>query len=332
MEDNIGKDIIGNGINVDGDRDLGDGNCLGTNGNAGNGNSEDQGDALGKSRFTYGDLTAPMPVSKYASHYKMDHPKRGIALIFNHEKFETPHLRPRAGTAEDCKNLKECLKNLGFDVQVFQDLRRNEIEEHIQGASKVNHVNYDCIIVAVLSHGEQGIIYARDTHYKPEMLWSYFTPEKCITLAGKPKIFFLQACQGDRLDAGVTLATTETDGEVVSTYKIPQQADFLMVYSTVKGYYSWRNTTKGSWFVQALCKELRERAFSNDLMTLLTFVSQRVAFDFESNVPDSPTMHRQKQVPCIVSMLTRLIQFTKTGSEMSSQSAHVFLDELGKKK
>lgn len=77
----------------------------------------------------------------------------------------------------------------------------------------------------------------------------------------------------------------------------------------IAGYYSWRNTTKGSWFVQSLCEELRRRAHSNDILTILTFVSQRVAIDYESNVPDSVTMHRQKQIPCIMSMLTRLLQF-----------------------
>jgi caspase 7 len=79
----------------------------------------------------------------------------------------------------------------------------------------------------------------------------------------------------------------------------------------VAGYYSWRNTTRGSWFIQALCDQLKHRGFEMDLVTLLTFVSQRVAFDFESNCPDSPTMHQQKQIPCIMSMLTRLIQFTR---------------------
>lgn len=77
----------------------------------------------------------------------------------------------------------------------------------------------------------------------------------------------------------------------------------------IVGYYSWRNTTKGSWFVQSLCEELRRRAHTSDILTILTFVSQRVAVDYESNVPDSVAMHRQKQIPCIMSMLTRLLQF-----------------------
>lgn len=64
------------------------------------------------------------------------------------------------------------------------------------------------------------------------------------------------------------------------------------------GFYSWRNTTKGSWFMQSLCAELDENGKRYDLLTLLTFVSQRVAYDFESNTPDTPTMHQQKQIPC----------------------------------
>lgn len=100
----------------------------------------------------------------------------------------------------------------------------------------MDHSDRDCIVVSVLSHGEQGIIYAKDTHYKPDILWSYFTPDKCPSLAGKPKLFFIQACQGDKLDPGVKMYTrTETDGDVVASYRIPLQADFLVMYSTVKG-------------------------------------------------------------------------------------------------
>lgn len=193
----------------------------------------------------------------------------------------------------------------------------------------MDHSHHDCILIAVLSHGEMGIIYAKDTPYKPDHLWSMFAGNRCPTLAGKPKLFFLQACQGDKLDCGVNLTAsgrTETDGEIHNSYKIPNQADFLIVYSTVKGFYSWRNTTKGSWFIQALCDELRRRAHDHDLLTILTFVSQRVALDFESNVPDSSAMHRQKQIPCVMSMLTRLVQFSKpsgygAGGSSSSHSS-----------
>lgn len=75
------------------------------------------------------------------------------------------------------------------------------------------------------------------------------------------------------------------------------------------GFYSWRNTTKGSWFMQCLCQELELNGTKYDILTLLTFVCQRVAIDFESNTPDNPIMHQQKQIPCITTMLTRLLRF-----------------------
>ena len=62
--------------------------------------------------------------------------------------------------------------------------------------------------------------------------------------------------------------------------------------------------------MQALCIELRENGHRYDILTLLTFVCQRVAMDFESNTPENMHMHQQKQIPCITSMLTRLVKFT----------------------
>jgi hypothetical protein len=75
------------------------------------------------------------------------------------------------------------------------------------------------------------------------------------------------------------------------------------------GYYSWRNPQLGSWFIQALCEELRIHGRTRDLVTLLTFVCRRVAIDFQSSVPSDEQMNRKKQVPVITSMLTRLIYF-----------------------
>lgn len=78
------------------------------------------------------EVYARMPVPKYATHYKMDHKKRGIALIFNHETFECGNLKSRAGTNEDCQNFKECLSVLGFDVKVFKDLTYAQLDSQVK--------------------------------------------------------------------------------------------------------------------------------------------------------------------------------------------------------
>lgn len=63
--------------------------------------------------------------------------------------------------------------------------------------------------------------------------------------------------------------------------------------------------------MQALCEAFDKYGFQLDLLTLLTFVNRRVAIEYESNVPGVNTMHQQKQIPCITSMLTRLVKFEK---------------------
>uniref|UniRef100_A0A1Q3EXQ9 Putative caspase n=1 Tax=Culex tarsalis TaxID=7177 RepID=A0A1Q3EXQ9_CULTA len=274
----------------------------------------DVADALGHGNGLdhYGNrLKARMPVDRYASDYNMNHAKRGLALIFNHEHFEIPQLKSRAGTNVDCENLASTLKHLDFDVRVYKDMKLRDMQKEVEKVAKMDHSDNDCILITILSHGELGYLYAKDCQYKLDIIWSYFTANHCPTLAGKPKLFFIQACQGDQLDAGVTLSDrTETDSAGSMSYKIPAHADFLIAYSTIPGFYSWRNTQKGSWFMQSLCQELNQHGKKYDILTLLTFVAQRVAYDFESNTPDIPMMHQQKQIPCVTTMLTRLLRFT----------------------
>jgi hypothetical protein len=43
----------------------------------------------------YGRIYAKMPAARYSSEYNMNHAKRGIALIFNHEHFDFPSLKSR---------------------------------------------------------------------------------------------------------------------------------------------------------------------------------------------------------------------------------------------
>ena len=79
----------------------------------------------------------------------------------------------------------------------------------------------------------------------------------------------------------------------------------------VEGYYSWRNTAKGSWFIQTLTDELTKSLSSSDdvdLSRVLTVVTRRVAFEFQSIAAISH-LNAKKQVPAIHSTLTREIHF-----------------------
>jgi Caspase domain len=181
-------------------------------------------------RDTNNRYIARMPVERYASEYNMNHVNRGHAVIFNHENFEIPSLKSRAGTRVDCENLIETLQGLNFDVKVYTDLKLKQIRDKVDELSQLDHSTNDCVVVCILSHGELGYIYAKDVQYKLDSVWGSFTANHCPSLAGKPKLFFIQACQGDMLDGGVVLHNrTETDsGGSQMSYKIPIHADFLI--------------------------------------------------------------------------------------------------------
>nr|AAC18083.1 recombinant reversed caspase-3 [synthetic construct] len=103
----------------------------------------------------------------------------------------------------------------------------------------------------------------------------------------------------------------ETDSGVdddMACHKIPVEADFLYAYSTAPGYYSWRNSKDGSWFIQSLCAMLKQYADKLEFMHILTRVNRKVATEFESFSFDA-TFHAKKQIPCIVSMLTKELYF-----------------------
>ncbi|XP_029665790.1 caspase-1-like isoform X1 [Formica exsecta] len=270
----------------------------------------------------YSTSTAFMPVPIDADRYNMNHKNRGKCIIFNHEEFDSG-IDKREGSTTDAMRLQKSFGNLGFDIEIENDLSHMEVMDKIEKLSQYDHTDNDCLCIIVLTHGLQNdLIWAKDVAYKSEKIWKPFTADKCITLAGKPKLFFFQACRGDQVDSGVVLSprslipSEATD--TVSSYKIPTHADFLIAHSSVQDFYTWRNPVEGTWYIQCLCKVLDEYGTKMDLMSMLTLTARKVATDFASINPIDKTMHDKKQVPSATSMLIRSVYFPPKLNEQST--------------
>lgn len=283
----------------------------------------DETDALGKSgsvgpappSSAPGSRLPAMSASEFkADCYNMNHKQRGSAIIFNNKRFAvSTGMGERSGTDVDCQSLYMLFTEMGFNTQIFSDVTTQQMESAMVNVGKTNHSDADCFACAVLSHGEEGFVYGVNGPIQIEKLVGPIKGHRCPSLAGKPKIVFIQACRGTQLDEGVEVAdalgVTESDAEEVEIRRIPTEADFLMAYSVVPGFYAWRNSTRGSWFIQALVEVLRENWKRMDLLSMMTRVNKKVAYDFESNA-SKEFMNRKKQIPCITSMLTRDLYFT----------------------
>lgn len=94
--------------------------------------------------------------------------------------------------------------------------------------------------------------------------------------------------------------------------------DFLIAFSTLPGFYSFRNNVNGSWFIQELCQELNENDGSHHLLSVLTNVKRTIAYDYESTNANNSNLDQKKQISCVMSMLTKLVFFPKPNSQTES--------------
>jgi caspase-like apoptosis-related cysteine protease len=245
----------------------------------------------------------------------MFHKNRGICLILETEHFSDKHastrtLGRRHGSHVDVENTRRVFQGLGFTVLHEKDRARSETIAILKWVASMDHRDSDCFVCVVLTHGDHGELFAYDGKYTIDLLFRNFLADNCSTLCGKPKLFFIQACQGGLLDNGVLVqASRDAIDNTVSYFKIPTYADFMIAYSTLPGFYSFRNTEKGSWFIRSLCQVLEKYHNEFDLLSMMTIVSQLVAYDYTS-VASTAELSHKKQVPCITSMLTRRVFLT----------------------
>ena len=251
------------------------------------------------------------PGSLYASPaecYKLDSEPKGICLIINITEFEssataTTHnnvprnLGPRTGTEADVRQLTGVFQWLKFKVEVHGNVNKSDFLRIINDTKELDHTAYDAFVCCIMSHGYLGHICTKDQSVRIlEDIAQAFYPESCPTLAGKPKIFFIQSCQisGTGILGSVAGQATADDGEFCAseitncesdaekftapdvskrTLLLPDAPDFFMSYSTLPRCLSFRQQQRGCFYVQALTEVLKKGL---GLQASLDEVTQRV--------------------------------------------------------
>lgn len=167
----------------------------------------------------------------------------------------------------------ECLdkvfKWLGFQVEVENNCEGSRMLSLVRELSRRDHSHTDCLVCCVLSHGKEDGVYGVDGNVVAiKQLTEFFDGTNCRSLAGKPKLFFIQACQGNKEQRAVYI---ESDGPsqsrsrsrslvqsdaVVIRDSIPADADFLLGMATVNSFTCYRDKVEGTWYIQTLCRNL----------------------------------------------------------------------------
>jgi len=224
--------------------------------------------------------------------YKMTAIPRGVALIINNESFGTEvELETRFGSEQDVVKLHKLFQELHFDVQTKRNLTRKQLLNELDWVACEDHSEYDCFVLWIMSHGTTGRVYCTDGNTLPvETVTDMLNNAACKTLRGKPKVCFIQACRGQMEDEVVVSQSqapahqrsdSPLDPNVPSSSSLPPSiaahTDFLMAYSTVDGYVSYRNENEGSQYVRILVDVFRERVEHDHLVSILTKVNRKLS-------------------------------------------------------
>ena len=145
--------------------------------------------------------------------YQMTANPRGVAVVINNKIF-TCGMKNREGTDKDAAALQRLFTHLGFFTNRYNDLTGTQIRRTFNELASIDHKKFDCLLIAVLTHGIKGKLYGTDGELIPvEDLTKLFNGYRCPSLIGKPKIFLLQACRGGNFDYGVDHDMTDGDDD-----------------------------------------------------------------------------------------------------------------------
>nr|KAG5694967.1 hypothetical protein BaRGS_024150 [Batillaria attramentaria] len=205
--------------------------------------------------------------------------------------------------------LQSTFENLHFKVEVHDNKTDTELLRLVAETARKDHSMYDCFVCCILSHGNLGVVYgANGVAVAIRDLTSQLRAQLCPSLRGKPKLFFLQACQGLAEQAGYDCRDTESDAvEEEEVQKIPDESDFLLGYSTIPGFVSYRNRQTGSYYIRKLTETLDECAEDHDIHEILTMVNYSVGKDDISTVRGT-----RKQTPAPMYTLRKKLIFKRS--------------------
>lgn len=252
--------------------------------------------------------------------YSLKRRPRGHCLIFNNYDFgksraslKGNRLNNRPGTHKDAGELRRIFSMLHFLPEEKTDMPASEMLSTIKEFAEKDHSEMDAFVCCILSHGNKGTVMGADG--EPVQIRDLtLALAHCQTLLKKPKVFFIQACQGEQFQKPAHVQADgddedegseeelEEDAQSVQLPSIPIEADFLIGMATVESYKSFRHTAKGSIYIQELCRQLENNLQrKEDILSILTKVNREVSLQ---------VLNGHKQMPEPRYTLTKKLVFS----------------------
>lgn len=204
--------------------------------------------------------------------YNMVRLPRGKCIIINNRDFGG-RLETRHGSDVDVHRMMCLFSGFHLECEAHQNLKAKEMEEVLKAAAESEQQwSADCLVVVLMSHGDQDIVFGTDCiplNVRQEV-YPLFSDDNCPALQGKLKLLFVHAWRRDNNDSGTYAWSTSADAlplcpppepESLSDTEAVQQErmwtvwDMYIVYKTMPGYGALKKEVIGSWLLSAVFNE-----------------------------------------------------------------------------
>ncbi|XP_074625500.1 caspase-3-like isoform X1 [Acropora palmata] len=227
----------------------------------------------------------PSPISEPEC-YKIDSKPKGLCLLINNMTFKEENLNRHDAIYDEERLHNLFAGKLDFEVHPFNDLDNCQMQAICTEFGGKDHRQYDAFVCIIMSHGTCGdkIKGVNGRTIGIDDLMSEFNIERCPSLANKPKLFLVQACRGlaeDRFlcptDKSQDIVDFTVSDSTLSRSICPQESDFLLAFSTVPGYVSYRRPNFGSFFMQAVADVFEKDHDKDHVLDMLMKVNREVS-------------------------------------------------------
>lgn len=180
--------------------------------------------------------------------YKLRNPLVVLVGCVDYTPVENSPYSSLPGTKKALADMRDLYENTyGYEVMSSYDakdpstgfMKKKQILDFfksIQDLLKKNPDNYDGLIVVLSGHGRESTFVTSELkQIRITKITDMFTLDQLPSLVNKPKLFFLDCCQGQSKDEGIDI-----NGELHNVYE-----DFVVIYPTVPGYQVADEADKG---------------------------------------------------------------------------------------
>lgn len=210
----------------------------------------------------------------------------GLALIVSND-YSSTRIASLTATSNDARLLKASLVELNYTVVYKHNIRRMDLLSLLDDVTSMTFpCNFKRLVFAFSGHGTDGsnIVMQDGASVNIAFVVAKFLPVNKPHLCSIPKLFFIDACRGQRVDAGVTFVKYDQvaaplvarGAKALETVRYPSEGNFLIAYSTTAGYEAYEFTARGGLWMSVLAKKLLSE--DKSVVDVLTDVNQELIY------------------------------------------------------